>query len=121
MRIEYRVIMVRRLPMIKIIAGRGQRLRRNHGCGIDHLGVLALCHGLVDCCLEAPLVDHQGRGRQASDLPRSEFQVVRLCPWLGQAGDRDAVTCDTLGDKLQRIERGHDGELARLPHTADDG
>ena len=100
--------------MIMFIAGRRQRPQRDDGRGIDHFGVFALCHGLVDCRLEALLIDHQIRRRQARDLSRGEFQVVRLGPWLGQAGDRGVVTGDTLGDELQRVERGHDVELTRL-------
>jgi hypothetical protein len=102
------------LSVTKIIAYR-QRPQGNDRRRIDHLWVFALGHGLVDCRLEAFLIDHQACGGQAGDLPRSELQVVRLRPGLGQVGNGGMTTRNALSDELQWIKRGHDTEPTRLP------
>ncbi len=100
--------------MIMIIFGCWQWPQRNDLAGVDDLLGAALYDGLVDCGLEAILVDHQARSGEARDLPRGELQVVRLRAWGGQTGDRRMVTRDALGDKLERVEGGHNAEPARV-------
>ena len=99
--------------IVVISDDRCQRLQRHHSRGIDHVGVFALQHGLIDRSLKSPLIDHQIRGRDAGNLSRGELQIMRLGPRLRQVADESVITRHPLRYELQRVESGHNAELAR--------
>ena len=79
----------------------------------DGLGGLLL-DGLVNRALEAREVDDSVRGGQRVNHLGGELEVVRLGAVRGQRGDGDVLAADLLGQVLQRVEGGHDGQGAVL-------
>ena len=75
----------------------------------DGLGGLLLDR-LVDCALEAREVDNRVCGGQGVDHLGGELKVVGLCAVRGQRGHGDVLAADLLGQVLQRVEGGHDGQ-----------
>ena len=79
--------------------------------------------GLVDCTLQAPLVDHELGLADSGNISWCELDIMGLGAWLGQARDSDAVTADLLRGELQRVERRDDSQPVRAgcPALVGDG
>jgi hypothetical protein len=81
---------------------------------IDGFALGLLLDGLVHFGLQALEIDDDLGLGDLGHLLRRELQVVRLRAGRGEVGDADGVAADALGDELQRVEGGDDGELALL-------
>ena len=107
-------------PCSLAVAGRSSScalaggLQRDDGGRVQGVVVAALRDGLVHRRLEALLVDDQSASVTERDLARGQLDVVRLGARARSGSDTARATRDALGDELERVERRHDLQLARL-------